>query len=240
VEGDIAERLSFESEIRPETQASQFLRAFVRQVEAIGILVMRNGIVRQATNRSLDVEEFRGFSIADPMAPVVFVNNADSNAAQAFTLAHELAHIWIGRGGISDADPTIKSEDSDDIEEYGVLFDLDEVERWLVEHEKIDRPVPVSTFLWRMTDAMRAEWHVAELEHFVVSGLVYLEACARAAAPKPTIVIDARAQWRAIRELSPAEALRSLLTAAPRIEDDNPGSGRRAGADGIRRRGGPR
>ncbi len=117
VVADISETLSFESEVRPQSQPSQFLRAFVRNVEAVGVLVMRSGIVRQATNRALDVEEFRGFSIADPMAPVIFVNNADSNAAQAFTLAHELAHIWIGRGGISDADPTIRTQ-PDDIEEY--------------------------------------------------------------------------------------------------------------------------
>jgi Zn-dependent peptidase ImmA (M78 family) len=118
VVADISEQLSFEAAVRPQSQPSQFLRAFVRHVEALGVLVMRNGIVRQATNRALDVDEFRGFSIADPMAPVIFVNNADSNAAQAFTLAHELAHIWIGRGGISDADPTIKTEGNDDIEEY--------------------------------------------------------------------------------------------------------------------------
>jgi Zn-dependent peptidase ImmA (M78 family) len=115
---DLADRLSFESEVRPQSQASQFLRAFAGRAEALGILVMRSGIVRQATNRALDVEEFRGFSIADPMAPVIFVNNADSNAAQVFTLAHELAHIWIGRGGISDADPTIRGDSDDDIEEY--------------------------------------------------------------------------------------------------------------------------
>ncbi len=118
VAADIAERLDFESAVRPQSQASQFLRSFVGQVEKLGILVMRNGIVRQSTNRALDVEEFRGFSIADPMAPVIFVNNADSNAAQAFTLAHELAHVWIGRGGISDADPTIEGEGAGDIEEY--------------------------------------------------------------------------------------------------------------------------
>ncbi len=79
---------------------------------------MRNGVVRQATNRALQVEEFRGFSIADPMAPVIFVNNADSNAAQNFTLAHELAHVWIGQGGISDADLTIGGQGPDDIEEF--------------------------------------------------------------------------------------------------------------------------
>lgn len=115
---DIRSTLSFETEVRPENQAASFLRAFVAQVEAAGVLVMRNGIVRQSTNRALQVDEFRGFSIADPMAPVIFVNNADSNAAQAFTLAHELTHIWIGQGGISDADVTIGDEVPGDIEAY--------------------------------------------------------------------------------------------------------------------------
>jgi Zn-dependent peptidase ImmA (M78 family) len=115
---DIRSAFDFESEIRPESQADSFLRVFVTQVEAAGVLVMRNGIVRQATNRALRVEEFRGFSIADPMAPMIFVNNADSNAAQAFTLAHELAHIWIGQGGISDADVTIGGEGPGDIEAF--------------------------------------------------------------------------------------------------------------------------
>jgi len=115
---DIRAILEFETRIRPESQADSFLRAFVTQVEAAGVLVMRNGIVRQATNRALRVEEFRGFSIADPMAPVIFVNNADSNAAQAFTLAHELAHIWIGQGGISDADVTISGEGPGDVEAF--------------------------------------------------------------------------------------------------------------------------
>lgn len=118
VADDIRSTLDFETAVRPESPADAFLRAFVAQVEAAGVLVMRNGVVRQAANRALRVEEFRGFSIADPMAPVVFVNNADSNAAQVFTLAHELAHIWIGQGGISDADVTIGGEGSGDIEEF--------------------------------------------------------------------------------------------------------------------------
>jgi len=118
VADDIRVTLEFETEVRPESPADSFLRAFVAQVEAAGVLVMRNGVVRQATNRALQVDEFRGFSVSDPMAPVIFVNNADSNAAQAFTLAHELAHIWIGRGGISDADVTISGEGSGDIEAY--------------------------------------------------------------------------------------------------------------------------
>ena len=117
VADDIRSALDFEGTVRPQDR-SRFLGRFVDQVEALGILVMRNGIVRQATNRVLRVDEFRGFSITDAMAPVVFINNADSNAAQVFTLAHELAHVWIGEGGVSDADLTMMRRDRDDIEAF--------------------------------------------------------------------------------------------------------------------------
>jgi len=153
--------LSFDVEQRRKMPSwTEALRLFIGQADALGVLVMCSGVVMNNNRRHLDPQEFRGFAMVDDLAPLIFINGADTKAAQMFTLAHELAHIWLGRSGVSDA--------------QALALPTDDVERWC-NSVAAELLVPLATF--------REEYHpknelAAEMRrlarYFKVSTLVVL------------------------------------------------------------------
>ena len=94
--------LTLETQRKPPTWIDA-LRRLSERIEALGILVMCSSVVLNNNRRRLRPEEFRGFTLADPLAPLLFVNAAETKAGQMFTLAHQLAHAWLGQSGVCDA-----------------------------------------------------------------------------------------------------------------------------------------
>ncbi len=88
------------------------LRYWIGKAEAAGIFIFRS--------RDIPLDQARGFVMSDPYAPIVFINSRDAQAAQIFTLAHELAHVWLGHSGISNLELSGRTTDQEaaEIERY--------------------------------------------------------------------------------------------------------------------------
>ena len=90
---------------------SQALRFLRNRLDKVSVLVVFNGVVGNNNYRKLDPTEFQGFALVDEYAPLVFVNSADYIAAQMFTLAHEVAHLFVGETGLSVFDRLLPADD---------------------------------------------------------------------------------------------------------------------------------
>jgi Zn-dependent peptidase ImmA (M78 family) len=77
--------------------AFTYLRA---RLESAGIFVLLIGNLG-SHHTNIGSRTFRGFAIADPIAPFVVINDQDAHAAWSFTALHEAAHLWLGTSGIS-------------------------------------------------------------------------------------------------------------------------------------------
>jgi Zn-dependent peptidase ImmA (M78 family)/DNA-binding transcriptional regulator YiaG len=161
---DIGAELGINAEFRAAASNWEgFLTNFMANAEAAGILVIRSGVVASASQRPLSVKEFRGLVLSDPIAPLVFINGADSTSAQVFTLAHELAHLWIGKSGISNPNPKKRSAD-----------EVNSIERFC-NQVAAELLVPHTEFLRRWKDSVPVEDNVKALvRYFRVSTHVIL------------------------------------------------------------------
>lgn len=103
----------------------------------------------------------------------------------------------------------------------GLLFDLGEVERWLIEKGKIAQRVPIVSVLWRVLDAIRGDLSLSDHGRFIISALVYLEVSDRIRVGRLP-ELDRRLTWTEIRESGFDEVVVALRDAAIEIEATYP------------------
>lgn len=79
------------------------------QIETAGIFVLLLGNLG-SYHTNIPLEIFRGFAVADRLAPMIVINDQDARTAWSFTALHELVHLWLGTTGVSGGEPTAQIE----------------------------------------------------------------------------------------------------------------------------------
>lgn len=160
---DIQAVLGLDEELRKLARNKpDFLSKLVQQAEAAGILVLISGVVKNNNHRKLAVEEFRGFVLSDAVAPLVFINGNDTEAAKLFTFVHELAHLWVGASGVSNVE--VKS---------AVENDFDQLERFC-NQVAAEVLIPAEDFQSIWQSDLSLEENLQQYRHYKVSDLVLL------------------------------------------------------------------
>lgn len=96
-------RVSFEDQVATGDKEHLFKLLRVKAEEAGTFVQIATDLGSWHTQ--IDADVFRGFCLADRIAPFIVLNGNDARAARSFTLIHELAHLTFGETVISNADP---------------------------------------------------------------------------------------------------------------------------------------
>ncbi|HQS95177.1 MAG: hypothetical protein B7X90_03020 [Novosphingobium sp. 17-62-19] len=129
------DRAAYRAQAKGE-DAFAYLRTLV---EAKGVFVLLAGDCGHWST-AIEVEIFRGFAIADHLAPFIVINDQDAKSAWAFTLLHELAHLLVGETGVSGGTPAAGLEQLCNDAAAAVLVERAEVVelRWLLRDSDSD------------------------------------------------------------------------------------------------------
>ena len=88
------------ADYRAQRNASAAFNLLRRSAEEAGIFVLLKGDLGNYAT-ALKTSVFRGFSIADEVAPFIVINDQDAKSAWSFTLMHEMVHLLLGHTGVS-------------------------------------------------------------------------------------------------------------------------------------------
>ena len=96
----IRQTLGVEPVAEHSRSADDIFRILREKAEMAGVYVVLMGGLGSYHSK-VDPDEFRGIAIADQFAPLIVINSNDTKVAMPFTLAHELAHIFLGSSNVS-------------------------------------------------------------------------------------------------------------------------------------------
>ena len=106
----ITKQLKFDLNVFREQTTIEDAFAYLRfQTESSRVFVLLLGNLG-SYHTNIPVDTFRGFALADEIAPLVVVNDNDAVSAWSFTVLHEVAHLWLGATGVSGWAPGLAIE----------------------------------------------------------------------------------------------------------------------------------
>ena len=99
---EISRVVNFDPLAQRPSDPIKLFKQLREKVEASGVFVLVLGDLG-SHHSDIPSKVFRGFTIADRIAPFIVINSNDAKSAWAFTLIHELMHIFLGQTGVSGA-----------------------------------------------------------------------------------------------------------------------------------------
>lgn len=103
----IRNRLNYQ---HPFPRKNNHLEHLISLIEEQGVFVMKT-----LSYWKIEVADMRGMYLKDDYAPIIALNRRDAKSAQLFTLAHEIAHLFINSEAISNIDFRDSTSNEDEI-----------------------------------------------------------------------------------------------------------------------------
>ncbi len=97
----IAQTLSLDfAMFRNQSSHGDAFKVIRKAVEDAGVFVILQGNLG-SYHSNISLLAYRGFALADNIAPFIVINDTDAKSAWSFTLIHEFVHLLLGQTGIS-------------------------------------------------------------------------------------------------------------------------------------------
>lgn len=104
----------------------------------------------------------------------------------------------------------------------GALFNLAEIEEWLIKTGRLSNRVPQRDLFWNVASSLRDQGSPDQISRFVIALILYLTVCERAAEVGSALRVDARDTWREVSKVADWDLLDAVVRAVHAIEIANP------------------